>query len=513
MKGGRANAASVSDGTESQGRRLRLRSSLAIVETFRVDIGAAERLALKRLAKRLLADEPALDRTWPFGATVAPGLGPWPALGFEDHSELSLFRPEDERAYAYRALLLAEDGDLLLAGPPRNLAFEAYASEVLGLGRVEVVVPAQGPGARSLSGRCAADPMLIDQIAAVARQHGGLNLMPYMGTGEAWVLAGTIAARAGCSVRVAAPPPRLTQRVNHKLWFAERVTEIIGRQALPPSHAAFGLAALTRRMLLLAERHAQVAVKVPDSASAAGNLVFDAAALAREPPARARRRLASLLRHAGWRGAFPLLATGWEQPVVASPSVQLWIPGRGQDVPLVEGIFDQSLVGTAGVFVGAAPSALPDMWQHRIAEGALRLGILFQELGYFGRCSFDAIIVGDSPSDWRLHWIECNGRWGGVSIPLTLANRLSGDRPRRPFMLVDRSGLCGAAQEISVYLAALDDLLLVPGRRETGIVFLTPGRIEAGDGFDLMAVGDNAAAAKALSDVAATRVLGAMGTA
>jgi hypothetical protein len=510
-EGGRTIATSVSDGSDTPQRRLRLRSSLSIVEAFRVDLGAAERQALKRVAKRLLADEPALDRTWPFGATVAPGLGPWPALVFEDHSGLELFRAEDERAYAYRALLLAQDGDLLVAGPLRNPAFESYARELLGLGGIEVVMPAEGPDNRSLAERCAADPTLIDRIAAVARLHGGLNLMPYMGSGKAWVLAGVIAARSGCAVRVAAPPPRLTQRVNHNLWFDERVTEIIGRQALPPSHAAFGMTALTRRMLLLAKRHAQVAVKIPDSASAAGNLVFDAAELTTESPSRVRRRLARLLRRAGWRGAFPLLATGWEQPIAASPSVHLWIPERDQDAPLVEGVFDQHLLGTAGVFVGAAPSALSDTWQRRIAEEALRLGTLFQELGYFGRCSFDAIIGGDSPSDWCLHWIECNGRWGGVSIPLTLANRLAGDCLRRPFVLADRSGLNGAAHGISRYLAVLDDLLLVPGIRETGIFLLSPGRIEIGDGFDLMAVGESVAAAETLAEEAAARVLGVMG--
>lgn len=505
-----AGVASMSAGLGSWERRLRPRASLSIVETLRVDLGATERRALKRLAGRLLTDEPALDRTWPFGATVAAGLGPWPALVFEDHSGLGLFRPEDDRAYAYRALLLAEDGDFLAIGPPRNTAFEAYAREVLGLGRVEVVMPAQPSGTRSLAERCAADSTLIDRLAAVARQHGGLNLLPYMGIGGAWVLAGTIAARSGCAVGVATPPPRLTRRVNDKLWFAERVAEVIGRQALPPSHAAFGLTALTRRMRVLAERHAQVAVKVPDSAAAAGNLVFDAAELRVASSMQVRGRLAGLLRRAGWRGGFPLLATGWEQPIAGSPSVQLWIPGRDEATPVAEGVFDQRLADAAGRFAGAVPSALPEAWQRRMAEEAVRLGTLFQELGYFGRCSFDAILVGDGPSDWRLHWIECNGRWGGVSIPLTLANRLSGDRPRRPFMVVDRSGLAGAVQDISAYLDALDDLLLVPSRRHTGIIFLTPGRIESGTGFDLMAVGESTVAAEGLAKTGAARVLDVM---
>ena len=32
---------------------------------------------------------------------------------------------------------------------------------------------------------------------------------------------------------MAAPGPRLSRRVNDKLWFSERVTEVLGRQPFP----------------------------------------------------------------------------------------------------------------------------------------------------------------------------------------------------------------------------------------------------------------------------------------
>ena len=50
--------------------------------------------------------------------------------------------------------------------------------------------------------------------------------------------------------------------------------------------------------------------------------------------------------------------------------------------------------------------------------------------------SLDALLTGQDMSNAELHWIECNGRWGGVSIPMTAARNLPGiddiDRPLIP---------------------------------------------------------------------------------
>src|SRR5262249_4758195 len=127
----------------------------------------------------------------------------------------------------------------------------------------------------------------------------------------------------------------------------------------------------------------------------------------------------------GW--TFPLLAGAWCDPVVDSPSVQLWIPHTGEGLPVVEGVFSQVLRGARGSFVGAAPTWLPAEWQQRIADEGVRLGLFLQALGYYGRCSFDAVIAGDDLGSARLQWVDGNGRWGGVSIALTGANRLAGD--------------------------------------------------------------------------------------
>src|SRR5690606_34224305 len=72
----------------------------------------------------------------------------------------------------------------------------------------------------------------------------------------------------------------------------------------------------------------------------------------------------------------------------------------------------------------------------RIAREAVLLASLFQQLGYFGRCSFDTILVGPDPATAEVHWAECNGRGGGTSIPMTLVNRLTGDWAETPLAVV-----------------------------------------------------------------------------
>lgn len=109
------------------------RSSIPIVEQITVDLDEHERVRLSRLAAKLLADEPALCSTAPFGPNVAAGLGPWPALVLEDHSAIALFDPDDDVAYVYRALLLAGEGDTLAASVGKNPAFERYCRGRLSL--------------------------------------------------------------------------------------------------------------------------------------------------------------------------------------------------------------------------------------------------------------------------------------------------------------------------------------------------------------------------------------------
>ncbi len=473
---------------------MKTRSSIPIVEHLHVRLEPEDLDRIDRLAQALLADEPALASGAAFGSDVTAGLDDGPALLFEDHAEITLFERRGDASLQYRALLLAGEGDFVLIGGERSPVFEAYCRDTLGLGAAQVIgVAGAARGARtgSLAQRCAQDAQAFATIVDAARRHGRLTLVPYIGAGQAWTLAAKVAAQSGARVSVAAPPPRLTRRVNDKLWFAGCVQQLLGGTALPPSYHAFEPAALTGRVAALARRHARVVIKVPDSAGSAGNLVLDAERVRGLRLGGLRRRLLRLLGNLGWDAGFPLMVGVWDCAVLGSPSVQLWIPRREAGLPQVEGVFDQVVEGSGGEFVGAVPSSVPAAWRQRLADEALQLGVLFQRLGYFGRCSFDAVIAGEAFEGAALHWIECNGRWGGTSIPMTLANRLLGDWGRRAFMIMQRTSLSNPPRDLSQALRGLRGLLYRRGSTDTGVVLLTPGGLEQGTGLHFLLLARN----------------------
>jgi hypothetical protein len=483
------------------------RPTLPVVEHLPVRLDAAERRRLRRIAGRLLFHEPTLSGTDAFGPRVTTGLSDGPGLMLEDHREIALFSLRDT-PLSYRALLLAGEGDVVVVDCRRDPDFEAYCREVLGLGRVEVLYPPMTAPPLPLAVRCARDPQVLARIADVARRHGRLAVVPYMGTGGVWALACTIAERSGAEVTVAAPPPRLTRRVNDKLWFARRVINVLGPRALPQSYSTFGPAALAGRVAVLARRYERVVIKVPSSSGSLGNIVLESADVSGRPAAALRRSLLGLLAAAGWRDSYPLMVGVWDCSVIESPSVQLWVPHRAQGLPIVEGIFTQVVTGSAGEFVGAVASELSARWQTRLAEEAVRLAVLLQELGYFGRCSLDAVLVGEDTATAELHWIECNGRWGGVSIPMTLANRLVGDWRRRAFAVVQRTDLNAAKRPFSAALARIETHLYRPGQRETGVVVVSPGGMVEGTGVNLLVLGADPLSARREAQAVAQAVLG-----
>jgi len=109
------------------------RDSLPIVRQADVELDASIRRRLEALAKRLLSHEPTLNRVDMFGPRVRSGMSDAPALFFEDHSEISLFRPGEE-LLEYRSFLLTGEDDVFLVGGRRFAEFEAYCRDVLGIG-------------------------------------------------------------------------------------------------------------------------------------------------------------------------------------------------------------------------------------------------------------------------------------------------------------------------------------------------------------------------------------------
>ena len=442
-------------------------------------------------------------------------LGNWPVgpaqLTWADHL-VGLAVPGEEARYEYRMRALAGSGDLLVLGATPHAAFDAYCRDEVGAGAPLVLQAPAAPGRRivPLATRCREDVRFFAQLAQHAQRAGGLTLHPYACSGHDWLLGSAVAFAARVPVRIAGPPPGVARRVNDKGWFAEQVSWLLGRASVPPTYTVLGPAALAGRIAHLARRYPRTVIKVPDSAGGKGNLVLDSGELNRLSLKAIHRRLRRLLGALGWRDTFPLVAGVWESPVVASPSAQLWLPEKDKGPPLLEGLFVQILTGTEGEFIGAEPSRLPAEVEQRMVDEAMRIGAFFQALGYFGRCSLDAVLVGESAEKADLHWIECNGRWGGVSIPLTLVNRLAAAGAPREFVIVQQVDIDLPRRSFPFALERAAAHLYRHGLRRRGIVFLSPRLLETGTGIHFIAIGDTLDEARAEA-LAARQLLGFAG--
>ena len=460
---------------------------------------------IRRLAGAIVGREPELGDDLSH-ARVRPGIEPGPGLVIHDLSRTRPIAGAGPSVLEYRGLLLAGDDDLVAVGVHRSPAFEAYTRRLLDLRRAPVHQVARASGGR-LAAAARQDRTLMDRLVSTARAAGTLTVRPYIATDEAWGLARDIAGRAGVEVAVAGPPPALTRRVNDKLWFTAQATALLGEGSTPPAAPAQDLEELVDRIRELGGPRDEVAVRLRSAAAGEGNLVIPKTAITASPPAALESMLGELFWVLDWADIFPLQVAVWESPVLASPSVQTWIPRAGDGRPLAEGVMEQRFEGGGSTFCGAVPATLPSTVQERLAREAMLLATLFQELGYFGRCSFDAILVEADPGSTAIHWVECNGRWGGTSIPMTAAERLVGDWRRNPFVVASLVRTEGPRIRADRALDRLGELLLEPGGVE-GVLLLSPTALEIGRGVDLMALAGSPDRAAWLADQARERLLG-----
>jgi hypothetical protein len=470
------------------------RDSLLLPESNRypVSIGTSRDRELRQFARAIESEEAALSVLSPHAPGMHGEILDAPSLVIEDHGDIRLFEHSGDEAYSYRALMLAGDDDLVAIGVARQGEFEAYCRDYLGLGRPRLLLPKTAAGDDSLARRCRKDPDFIASAAAHADAHGGLNILPYMGTWAVWELAAAIAEQSRAPLRVIAPPPQLTRRVNDKIWFARLLRSIFGQSAMPPAREADNFSRLCRQLMDLADTHASLAVKLPNSASSAGNLVLDPVELRPLSWQALHDRLEQRLRCMGWNGDFPLQVVAWEQPLSSSPSAQMWIPLAERGEPMVEAIFEQHCSGLAREFDGARPARLDHELQARIAQQAFEIGRVLQYLGYLGRCSLDAIVVGAESDSPQLHWVECNGRWGGVSLPLSLNRRLdrASSKPME-FVVLEEAHQRLPARAMQSVIRSLQPWLYRDGLRDEGAVLLSPGRLLDGSGFEIMLRAEN----------------------
>jgi hypothetical protein len=303
----------------------------------------------------------------------------------------------------------------------------------LGLGAVKWIQPSCEEDPLRLAEACWKDRetrgALVHQIRSQALRY----VHPHMGSRACWELALLLRQASHRVVKVIAPPPAVTRFANDKAEFSALVQRLFGSEATPASAVAWNVATVAKRLQQLAgSATCMVAIKLPSSAGGEGNLLI----AMREVRDRSLHEIDAMLHQRlpqlEYQCGDELLVTQWLDDIVAVPSAQLWIPPDGQ-LPVLEGIFAQLTDGGEGGFRGFHPHDFPSRLEQQIARHCLLLSRVYQLLGYVGRCSFDMLLVGADRESARLEFIECNGRWGGCSLPMTAMNRMFGDWKKQPF--------------------------------------------------------------------------------
>ena len=465
-------------------------------------------LRIEGLAKKQLINFPRLNDPSIFGDNVRQGFCEGPTLFLEDHQGIELMPVERRAIHEYRILGLARPGDFCLISRPRSGPFEQYLGELFGSKNSVILQVNRGEDRlrRTLAAACLENEAAMAQLVAAASNAGTLNICPYLSSGHDWLLGAEIASRSGCPVQICAPLPQLSRRVNDKLWFADQIGNLLGKDAVPPTYSVYGPVAAAVILRKLAKRYERLVIKLPASAGSMGNIVLESEFVRSVSLVELRNHFLDRLHVMGWYDHYPLLVGVWEVGAFASPSAQIWVPELDSGLPIVEGIFGQTLSGERQSFAGATQIILPAELEMRFCREALAISTYFQRLGYIGRLSLDALLIGENVDNAELHWIECNGRWGGVSIPMIVARRLMSSRGGAQLIIVQRAFPNRNIPDFDDLLPKLGSWLYTKEKGE-GVVFLEPtDRVQQNITFFVLAM-SREAAEKMATDVLNTIIV------
>ncbi len=386
--------------------------------------------------------------------------------------------------YQHRGRLRACDQDIYVTVTSAVEGYEAYCRDVLQMGTPRHLVAEPVGPAIAVSRACTRGATRA-RLVEIARDAQGMMIHPYMGIEDVWELAAMLGIDSHCPVHVLAPPPPVTWIANDKAMFDELVARVLGRDALVDTRISRDADGIETDLLALAKRHPRVGLKRTRCASAMGNAVFDSRDI--HSPREAAETVEEFLRRTEWPEGEEVLTVAWLDTDL-SPSTQLWIPPLGLGEPRLDGIYEQILKGKEKVFVGSRPSTLPEAVHRELRTSALMVGGALQALGYVGRCSFDHLVIGDPHGDFDVVFTECNGRWGGTSMPMSLIDRLL-QGPRPPYRAQDVvfPELIGA--RLADLLELVGDLAFRTDTGEGRFIFYNLGPLDGHGKFDVISIG------------------------
>ncbi len=406
---------------------------LPIVPHQRWTLNDAESAFCQSIATRLLHDHSELEIDPLFKELVADELTDAPSLHVDDLTEIRCVQNFERAFLQERARLRAVEGDMLATSMPPIPGYEDYCCQTLGMGSVQWIRPRTRLDPLRLAEACWEDRDVRRDLVHAIRSTDLHYVHPHMGSRAAWELALLLSQASHRPVKVIAPPPTVTQFVNDKGSFNTLVQSMFGLDSTPACSVAWNMASVAKRLQSLDSSAKYVAIKLPNSTNGAGNLLIPMTHVHGKALADIDAMLHERLQELHYESGDELLVTLWVDHIVASPSAQLWIPPPRQGPPLLEGVFLQTIEGNSGRFGGFSYAELPDHLLQQVTKQCLQLALVFQLIGYVGRCSFDLLLVGQNFDDANLKFIECNGRWGGTSLPMTLMNQVFGDWKSRPF--------------------------------------------------------------------------------
>lgn len=408
-----------------------------------------------------------------------------PSLLLEDFSDIPFLDGIDGiEWYQLRSRTRAGDGDYFAATQNPVAGYEDYNREHLEIGAPNYLQakPAD-TGALGVADACREDPTAFKTLETIVDEKGGLRLHPYMGSRSVWRLAEELKKRTGGCVEVLGPTPPAVFAANHKGLLDRAVRILFGDKAVCRTAKSKDARTLARAASQFTGAE-KIALKMVDYASAMGNAVYSAAELFAGTEDDIVARIRAFMEKHRWNGQEEILMVEWRTDSRQSPSSQLWIPPLGEGAPRVDGIFEQLLDGDNGIFQGSLPSSLPPPLQERIARMSLQAGRVFQELGYTGRCSFDFILCGDDPI-----FVECNGRWGGTSIPMALLERIFGEKKVPFYRARDYVDSKLAGRPFPEILARLKDSLYDARTGNGHFILYNVGCLRDSGKFDVIALG------------------------
>jgi Pre ATP-grasp domain len=466
-------------------------SVLPVVEHHVAHPPAELRRRVARLAARLRRERPELAVPEMFRPLLIESLQPGGRLHLDDISGIPFLDPgRDIRFKQEQARARASTGDLVASCAAPVDGYEDYCRERLGLGAPEWLHPQPLQDPLQLAAACWRDRSVRERLLRAVRSGELLYVEPYIGSLAVWELAALVSDEARQPLCVLAPPPGVAEWANDKVAFAEAVRLLFGDGVLPETTHAGSFSLAAERLRGLADHARMLSVKLPDSIGGGGNIVLEAARLRGHSLQEISDVLQRKFNGNAWNQERELLISAWETDVESAPSGQLWIPPVDDGPPVFEGIFEQRLEGAEGFFVGSRPAELDDGLQQEIVDRCWLLARLFQELGYVGRCSFDLLVVGDGGGTGSLRFIECNGRWGGASTPMTLMNRLFGDWRWQPYAA---SGCRIDGLDRMAFRDLLDALEpdLYDARTGDGTyILLNPAKMQARSGITVIALAE-----------------------